>query len=104
MSGPRSIPSLPPLSEADWTRQVTDLARLRGWWAYHTHESRRSEKGWPDWTFVRPPRIVFVELKTETGRVTPEQGDVLHMLQHCPGVEAHLFRPSHFPAVKEVLW
>jgi hypothetical protein len=26
---------LPPLTERQWQQQVTDLAKLRGWWVYH---------------------------------------------------------------------
>lgn len=94
---------LPPMTEAEWTDVVVDLAQLGGWWMYHTHDSRRSQRGWPDWTFIRPPRLVFAELKTEKGRLTIEQRFVLHLLGECPGVEAHLWRPSDFEQVREVL-
>lgn len=42
-----------------------------GWMVYHTKSSRMSEPGFPDLVMVeirRPYRILFVELKTQTGK------------------------------------
>ena len=60
------------LTERQFQRQVLDLARLCGYRAYHTHDSRRSQPGFPDIVLVNPERrhTLFVELKTSTGRVT----------------------------------
>lgn len=62
-----------PTAEAAFQDEVLGLARLYGWRAYHTHDSRRSAPGFPDLVLVRPPRLIFAELKTDTGRVKPEQ-------------------------------
>jgi hypothetical protein len=35
-----------------------------------------SERGWPDWVIVGPCGILYRELKTERGTLTPEQRDV----------------------------
>ena len=40
---------------------------------YHTRDSRGSAKGFPDRVAIRPPRLMFVELKKERGRIEPEQ-------------------------------
>ena len=107
-SSPRCIPSLPPMSEAQWTRQVIDLAKARRWWMYHPHDSRRSEAGWPDWTFIRPPRIVFAELKTDrkSSKLTAEQEFVIGLLTECvrKNLEVYVWRPKDFDDVREVLW
>jgi hypothetical protein len=91
------------LSEKDWSEQIRQYARLRGWRYYHTYRSTRSPEGYPDITLVRPPRVVFAELKRERGRVTHAQNDWLAALRHCPGVETYLWRPSDWPAVRIAL-
>jgi hypothetical protein len=50
-------------TEAEFQRTVIQVAEARGWRVYHTHDSRRSQAGFPDLVMVRSPRIVFAELK-----------------------------------------
>ena len=57
------------LSEKEFQHQVCQLARLCGWRIYHVHFSQRSEPGFPDLVLVRE-RVVYAELKSETGEVT----------------------------------
>ena len=52
---------------------VLELARRSNWLAYHTFDSRRSEPGFPDLVMVRSGRLLFVELKSATGLMRPEQ-------------------------------
>jgi VRR-NUC domain len=59
-----------PISERQLQEYVLELARLQGWLAYHTFDSRRSQAGFPDLVLVRPPRLLFVELKGETSKGT----------------------------------
>lgn len=87
--------------EREWQAQVVEAARLMGWRVYHTHDSRRSAPGWPDLALVRD-RLVMAELKTETGRVSPEQQQWLALLT-AAGVETYLWRPSDLDDVLEVL-
>lgn len=87
------------LSEKSWQRTVTDTADAFGWWWYHPYESRRSEEGWPDLTFLRPPEFFVAELKTEKGRLSKAQTRVIDMLV-ASGVEVHVWRPSDFLAVE----
>lgn len=81
------------MTEKAWQGNVVTVARLNGWWVHHHHDSRRSEPGFPDLVLLRPPELLMVELKTDRGRVTPEQRKVLDMLEAC-GVEAHVWRPA----------
>jgi len=87
------------VSEKAFQAQVLDLARLSGWRCYHTHDSRRSAPGFPDLAMVRPPVIVFAELKTDTGKVRREQRDWLATLGGCESVEAALWRPGDWPEI-----
>jgi VRR-NUC domain len=84
------------VSEAAFQQQVVQLAGFYGWnLVYHTHDSRRSNKGWPDLVICRAPEIVFVELKGDKTRVRPEQKAWLAALAAC-GLEAYLWRPNDF--------
>jgi len=60
------------MSEKELQAAVIELCKLFGWAYYHTYNSRRSVAGFPDLVLVRD-RILFVELKSEKGRLTMEQ-------------------------------
>lgn len=91
------------VSEKAFQQQVKDLARLAGWRTYHTYRSTRSAAGFPDLVLVRPPAIIFAKLKSENGRLRPEQAAWLEALRECPGVKARLWRPTDWPEIKEAL-
>jgi hypothetical protein len=99
----RKIKELTTFTEKQWQNYVIRFAELSNWLPYHTHDSRRSHKGFPDLVLVRPPRICFIELKTEKGRIRPEQKLWADRLSCCTGVEYYLWRPSQEPEVREVL-
>ena len=90
------------LPEKAWQQQVVELAELYRWRVYHTYDSRRSHAGWPDLVLVRPPELLVVELKTDTGRLRPAQRDWLDDLAAC-GVEVAVWRPRDFEAVHDRL-
>ena len=75
----------PVMTERQLQSAIIDAARLLGWRVYFTHRSDHSPAGFPDLCAVRarpgePPRLLFVELKTERGVVSPEQVAWLHDL------------------------
>ena len=90
------------MTERDWQRLVITTARYRGWEAHHHHDSRRSEPGWPDLVLIGHRRALFVELKTNTGRLAPVQIEWLTAL-HTAGCEVAVWRPRDLPAVLSVL-
>jgi hypothetical protein len=93
-----------PMKEKEWQRLVVDLAALKGWFCYHTHDSRRSAPGFPDLVMVRPPRVVFAELKRGAKeKPTGDQERWLEALGACPGVETYLWRPDDWKGVEQVL-
>lgn len=60
---------------------------------YHTHDSRGSQPGYPDWHIIGPERSMFRELKTERGELTKDQTEWLDAL-HRVGHDADVWRPS----------
>lgn len=90
------------MTELEFQAHVVALAVQLGWWTYHTHDSRRSEPGFPDLTMVRGTRLVFAELKRESGRVTPAQRRV-HVLLEGAGHLVRVWRPSDWPIVVATL-
>jgi len=89
------------ITERAWQAKVVELARWLGWAAYHTHDSRRSEPGFPDLVLVRGDRLLFVELKSARGRITPAQQAWLDRLAPC--AEVHVWRPDDWPSVQRCL-
>ena len=74
---------------------VVNAARKLGWLAYHTYDSRRSAPGFPDLVLVHPRTynaVIFAELKTEKGRVSPEQQIWLDSLADA-GARTYVWRP-----------
>lgn len=92
--------------EGEFQDRVLDYAALNGWLAYHVPDSRRVEgagaAGFPDLVLCRSPRLVFVELKSRTGRVSPEQAAWLDSLK-AAGAETYVWRPADWDAIEERL-
>lgn len=89
------------LTEKEWQQQVVKLARTLNWRIYHTFDSRRSQPGFPDLVLVRD-RVIYVELKRESGRLTDPQHSWLTDLRDA-GAEVYLWRPSDLQAAGQVL-
>ncbi len=94
----------PGMSEAQLLAAVRRLARTCGWRCYHTHDSRRSERGYPDLTLVhdRQRRVLFIELKTDAGRLSVDQEAWLRDLA-AAGCETAILRPRDLPDIGAVL-
>lgn len=80
------------MTEKELLAAVRQVAQLTGWRVYHTHDSRRSEAGFPDLVLVRD-RVLYRELKTARGRTTPEQDAWLEALR-ATGADADVWRPQ----------
>lgn len=89
--------------EKEFQRQVVDLAELRRWLVWHDNDSRRNAAGLPDLLLLRPPRLVFVELKAARGRISPQQKSWLESLGQCPGIETFVWRPEDWPEIERIL-
>lgn len=80
------------MTESELQSHVRDLARQLGLRCYHTADSRRSDAGWPDLVIVGR-RLILRELKTETGRLRPEQEAWIADLEQA-GADVAVWRPS----------
>ena len=89
------------MSEREWQTQVVTLARTLGWATYHTFDSRRSQPGMPDLILVRD-RVLFAELKRESGKLSAAQDEWLARLRRA-GAEHYVWRPRDLETVGAVL-
>lgn len=81
------------MTEKDLLEQCRAATKVLGLLCYHTHDSRRSEPGFPDLVIVGRRGVLIRELKTERGRVTSAQHTWLNALDDA-GVDADVWRPS----------
>ena len=72
---------------------VIKFCQLFGIAYYHTYDSRRSAKGWPDLVIVGKRGFITRELKTATGRLTADQQRWGLMLR-AVGVSWDVWRPE----------
>ena len=89
------------MTEREWQNQVTQLMTIWGWRWYHTHDSRRSKRGFPDLAAVRE-RLIIVEVKTDRGRLTIDQAEWIRDLE-AAHVEVYVWRPRDWNAVTAAL-
>lgn len=100
------------VKEADWQRQVIDLARLLKWRVAHFRPAMTKHgwvtpvaadgKGFPDLILVRRSRIIAAELKSAKGELAADQIDWLSAFSKT-GVEIHVWRPGDAEYVLRVL-
>jgi hypothetical protein len=101
-------------SERAFQSAVLQLAHLQGFKTFHAHDSRRQIKpgvlvgdkdaaGFPDLVLCRPPRLIVAELKSERGRLRPEQREWLDLLAAVPSVEVFEWRPADWRDIERVL-
>lgn len=91
------------LREKHFQQQVLDLARMYGWLAFHDYDSRMNARGFLDTVLLKPGRLIFAELKSETGTLRPEQKQWMQWLATCPCVEVYLWRPGDFDSIVATL-
>ena len=90
-------------TEAQYQKQIVDLAEACGWLVWHDFDPRRNPAGLPDLLLVRGPVLLFLEVKTEKGKVRPEQEAFIGRLKQVKRVSADVVRPRHWDQLAEVL-
>ena len=89
------------ISEVNFQAQIVKLAKLRGWKVYHTYDSRKSKKGFPDLILIRDERIIAAELKTRKKTTTTEQREWLDAFAESGVAESVLWRPDAAPFAEQ---
>ena len=90
------------VTEKQFQGQIQELAKMFGWLYYHTWRSIHSPAGFPDCVMVRKGRVIFAELKSEKGKVSPIQQEWLDALEESP-IEVYLWKPDQFEEIVEIL-
>ena len=96
-------------TERDFQKQVVALANLAGWRTYHTHDSRRSNPGFPDLVLVHRSqgRLIFAELKAQKGKLRTEQAewlsDLWQITEGREWAEVYVWRPSDWASIEATL-
>ena len=97
------------IKEEDLLAMVIDLAHLKGWLVSHFRPAWSSkgyrtpvqgDKGFPDLVLVKGKRLLFVELKSEKGKLWLEQENWRQVLSGVKGVKYYLWRPVDWLAGK----
>lgn len=74
-------------------QMLIDAARLQRWLVFHVFDSRRSEPGFPDLIAIRYGELLVWELKTQKGRLSPQQDRWLDAWSGV-GAEVAVLRPE----------
>jgi len=100
-----------PITEVDFQQQIIDLARLCGWFV-HAERPARTQDGWrtaiqgdagfPDLVMIRGKRVLFVELKSATGRLSQAQRRWLVALRSS-GADVCVWRSVDWPEAEAML-
>lgn len=97
-------------TEAQWQLRVQSIARINGWKYYHAPDNMPNKygriqniiPGFPDLVLVKNGRIIFAELKKETGRLSESQKEWIDELKQC-NLEVYVWRPSDENLINKVL-
>lgn len=107
------------VTEEQFKGWVIEIAKLFKWRIHHDRPARtkhgwrtaiEGDPGFPDLVLARRGRIIFAELKSETGSLTPAQREWLKNLlgdrtvgDDDEGIEAYVWRPSDRRSIEETL-
>lgn len=100
-------------TEKAFQHAVEHLAHVYGWRLFHAKPSQlpngrwvtaqTGNTGFPDLVLAHPVKgLIFAELKTQRGRVSPAQRIWLNTLE-ATGAECHVWRPQDFDFIKNRL-
>lgn len=91
------------MTEAEFQSNVIDLAKTLGWLVHHDRGDYRQciggDPGFPDLVLAKDGRVIFLELKSADGKITPAQyGWVMEL-----GMNARMVRPDQMQEIADLL-
>jgi hypothetical protein len=81
------------MPERELQQLVADLCRALGLVHFHVQHSHGMTKGWPDSVILGNGKMIYRELKSERGQLSPEQRAVGAMLK-AAGADWKVWRPG----------
>jgi len=109
---PRKLPGSLTADETKFGQRVCGLAKQAGWKENHTYRARLRDGSWrttttgvgfPDHLFIKPGRLVVLELKMPGNDATVEQREWLDLFASLPGCEARVVWPADWPWIVATL-
>jgi hypothetical protein len=106
---------LPGITEAEFTKQVIQYAKLHGWKTAHFRPALSQSgkwmtavqgdgKGFPDLVLVRSGELIFAELKVGKNKETAEQREWIDAINTSTrGVRAYIWRPDQWGFIETIL-
>lgn len=94
---------IPGESERHFQAEVIRLCGALHKRVFFTQRSTGSPEGWPDLVIADPPYLHIRELKTDSGRLSIFQADVIDLLTQCKHVDVGVWRPKDWPRIVEEL-
>lgn len=103
---------LPHISHKKFDAMIEQLALTTGWKPYHTYDSRRSDKGFPDWILIkenntgkqrRKNELIAAELKVGKDKPTPDQLLWLQAFAAVPGCHSYIWRIEDWDKIAALL-
>jgi len=105
------------ISEATFQQRLIKALQENGWKVCEFRKARIKKggidvyrtpfgadgMGFPDLIAARPPRVLFIENKSDSGQASPEQIKWLLLLSKCQGVETYCWQPAHWDTIYEVI-
>ena len=104
------------MSEEDLGSKVEKLLEMYGWRWCHFRPARikrgegeqwrtplTGDKGLPDYVAVRGGRLIMAELKSSTGKLSPDQQLWHDELVLVLGIEVYVWRPRDWDEIVETL-
>lgn len=61
------------MKEAEFAHRIEETMAFLGLRWHHETDSRKSKAGFPDYCIVGPEGIMFLEIKSDKGKPTPQQ-------------------------------
>lgn len=61
------------IPESQIQRDIKEFLQWQGWYVYKNHQSLGSHRGLFDLTAIKNGRVVWIEVKTEKGKLSEQQ-------------------------------